>query len=404
MFFRVFSCFFDVFLIKFIEKCERGVQILKDYGASEFLCEYKQRLSLKKSQKNIEIIDLLLYNMVNFAKEDPKSEEKPEKSMNFCENPEKHENRENIEENREIREKIVKKPKKTLFSLNFIEKDAKKQEFLFLLPVFLSATDEKVLFDLAVKMKFAEKNLINELLTQEIPAVLRDFPVEIFRNQPEILQELMKMLKNRDFCEKALKNLLFFMKKVKKAIKFTKSSDFQRFPEKSIFSEKNEIFAENRGFSNSATSMDLSQFSFTFCDFVKNIMISTFEILENREFSFEIAEIWLVFIEILKEIKGFFEIFLDLVVFFLNICNKIAEKLEISLYEDLEFQHFLIFYQELFCLVKPEEIQEDFMEICEKAYGFLYNGCLKCLFPEKKAEKVMIYAYLFKESGNIEKV
>ncbi len=196
------------------------------------------------------------------------------------------------------------------------------------------------------------------------------------------------------------------MKKLKKRVKLAKNQDFKKISEKPLISsENNEEKGFSKEFSNIEARIDISQFSWTFYDILKNIVISTFEILENREFSFEIPEIWHVFIAILQEIKAIsHEIFIDLLVFFVDICNKIAEKLEISLYEEFEYEPFLMFFKELFCLLKPGEITERFIIIFEKAYGFLYNGCLKCLFPKKEAENVMIYAYLFKEKGNIEKV
>jgi len=130
------------------------VKILKDYGASEFFSEYKPRLLLKKSQKNLEIIDLLLYNLVNLTK----SEQNPEKSLYFSEIPEKKE-----VENCEIPEKpLFQKPVKNfLFSTIFFEKSKEKREFLFIYQIPLSPTDEKLLFDLTVKLKFAEKTLVN---------------------------------------------------------------------------------------------------------------------------------------------------------------------------------------------------------------------------------------------------
>ena len=66
-----------------------------------------------------------------------------------------------------------------------------------------------------------------------------------------------------------------------------------------------------------------------------------------------------------------------------------------------------MFFREIFCLLKPDEIPEGMMDFSENSYIILYNGCLNCLFPKKDVEQVLLYAYLFeesKDSHNVSKV
>ena len=92
---------------------------------------------------------------------------------------------------------------------------------------------------------------------------------------------------------------------------------------------------------------------------------------------------------------------------FLKIFNEIAKNIGLELYENFEYMPFFMFFREMFCLLKPDEIPEEMIDLYENSYIILYNGCLKCLFPKKDVEEVLLYAYLFgesKDSHNVSKV
>jgi len=64
-------------------------------------------------------------------------------------------------------------------------------EILNLPIITLSETDEKCLFDLGVQIKFASPSQIQHILTNALPQVIKDFPVDVFLQRSEIIEGII---------------------------------------------------------------------------------------------------------------------------------------------------------------------------------------------------------------------
>jgi len=51
---------------------------------------------------------------------------------------------------------------------------------------------------LGVQLKFGDKKNIFNIITEILPDLLKDFPIEVLRVRPDICQELVNLLKKED--------------------------------------------------------------------------------------------------------------------------------------------------------------------------------------------------------------
>lgn len=56
--------------------------------------------------------------------------------------------------------------------------------------VQIDEADEKKLFDISVQLKFGDRSVVISILTDVLPEIFKDFPVECFRQKHDIIEEL----------------------------------------------------------------------------------------------------------------------------------------------------------------------------------------------------------------------
>ena len=97
----------------------------------------------------------------------------------------------------------------------------------------LHEADEKYLFETTVKLKFSDVSVIKALLRHEIPNILGNFPVELFKFQGDLINELLNLLTKMrgDNEEKLMESLVIdslviFIRRIRKIIeKSTKNQE-----------------------------------------------------------------------------------------------------------------------------------------------------------------------------------
>ena len=72
-----------------------------------------------------------------------------------------------------------------------IFKNLERNEFLYLPHVDLTESDQKVLFDIGVSLKYAKTDNLVECLLNELPRVFKDFPIEAIFNRKEIVEQII---------------------------------------------------------------------------------------------------------------------------------------------------------------------------------------------------------------------
>ena len=89
----------------------------------------------------------------------------------------------------------------------------------------LHEADEKYLFETTVKLKFSDVSVIKSLLRNEIPNILGNFPVELFKFQSDLINELLNLLNKMrsDNEEKLMESLVIdslviFIRRIRKNI------------------------------------------------------------------------------------------------------------------------------------------------------------------------------------------
>lgn len=179
-------------------------------------------------------------------------------------------------------------------------------------------------------------------------------------NKPDIIIEILKIIKDNTLFKLGLDSLVVFLTQIKKTIKNTKNLEKTK---KTLF----------------------------FHEIFKKILITSLEYMISG-FIKEITPILRTSYEIFTLISDDKELLVDI----LKAFNEIAEFLGLKLYENTDYFPILFFFKGVFCLTSPDQIEN--LAIYEKSFNYLYNACLKRLFPVKTNEKLLIYAYLFPES------
>ena len=256
------------------------------YGTVEFLQEFKPKV--EKDQKKLDIIEKTLYLLVKDQQADEPKENRDFSNTNINKNLEgkmnpitesskllefsitdnsnklqtinsnkndkiiefsslKAQITEEIQKLSEKNLEITKKSMKTFETeLIYLQNSLISEDFPYFseeMPV-LHEADEKYLFETTVKLKFSDVSVIKSLLRNEIPNILGNFPVELFKFQSDLINELLNLLNKMrsDNEEKLMESLVIdslviFIRRIRKNIeKANKNQEKQ---------EKRQNFTEN---------------------------------------------------------------------------------------------------------------------------------------------------------------
>jgi len=306
-------------------------------------------------------------------------------------------------ENRETTQKEAFKVFET--ELIFLQNSDFSQDFPDISenPPVLFEADEKYLFEMTVKLKFSDFSIIKSLLKVEIPNILRNFPLETFKFQADLINELLNLLmKLRENDEEILlENLTIeafetFLRKIRRNIEKSTGNQ-EKITEKSLENNK-EI--SNSHYRNCQTSTIFQLFHKILANSIKFLIKSNKTDKTPQFFSIISQEV----LKILKSLKNP-ELLLNFSTEILKLFNAAAQYLELSLYCDSQYLGFLMIFREIFCLNNPNDIKSNCLSTLEISFNFLYNCCLKHLFPPESSQEVLIFAYLFSNpSKNLEKL
>ncbi|KAL4500657.1 hypothetical protein ABPG72_003081 [Tetrahymena utriculariae] len=290
------------------------------------------------------------------------------------------------------------------------------KEFKHLPHMELSESDDKFLFDIGVQLKFSEQSIQYDILTEILPNIIKDYPVEIFRRKNEIIQELVFIqlrATSQLFVYHSIQNQIAIIKKIVKTFKQVDSGVYQdlnisKAAQMHLKDEKTHIKycypslkkpSFNPEDQNSLSKTYSGQW--TFYQIIEFICSSTFENIKSNIFVGLVCSLLAEVTSALNYLKTInLPATRSLLFEVLSKFSIVIEQKRVEIYEELSNLCLLIQIRNLFCVLKPEDYQsEGSNKLLDQLYYYIFNPQLRCIYSKKQFDELYAYVDIFGKSN-----
>lgn len=287
----------------------------------------------------------------------------------------------------------------------------RKEDFFTVVYVPLSEGDERFLFDLTVSLKYGDNKKIRQLLTDEITNIIKDFPIESFYLQGELLQELFSLMKKspEDVQYQLTEIYLELLVKMRSTIKLYENpyhanqKESQQTDEFLLSDEK--AYIKNSYPTLRPPSLEYQRDpafqrnqkeTFPFNNFLvmDGIVDATVDLIDNPFFADNISEIWKNVLEILRKYKyKSVELVEEAAKDYLRrLVTKLQGIKPEDLYGKIEYTYLFNILYGLFRIFSIEEYQQMQGFRADSIIEILLKGLYRFIYTENEVENILSYS------------
>lgn len=286
-------------------------------------------------------------------------------------------------------------------------------------------SDEKRLFDISVQLKFGDRSVVVAILTDVLPQVFKDYPIECFRQKHEIIEELTNISKTKqddfDLQYYSLWCQIRFVRSVKETVKNLRKQEFTNYnstkaANNCLSDESEHIRLSYPSLQNARVAgqdpekqqleqADLrkrinNQLHWTIFQIVNHIAESTFEIIHHQD-SINLGIVcllWKKLIKLMRLVKpDCYEAVKCFVLKYIKMFNLFFSDNEKVIYDDLLKISIVLIARDLFCILGCADYEAEAQDKAhlEVFYRYISNPRLRCIYAKQQFDEVMEYLYVF---------